>query len=134
MLFYAGRPVPMWLSEDTDLPNAWGGGDPFPAAGITNLLSDIFLCILLRKNKKVLLHERKSHTAHAAHQSWFCAVGGTPIQAMGGRVPQCSPLGTPVQDLGYPHPRQDQWQDWGTLYPPKEGTRDRGGKWTDTHL
>ena len=33
MLFYAGRPVPMWLSEDTDLPNAWGGGDPFPAAG-----------------------------------------------------------------------------------------------------
>ena len=38
MLFYAGRPVPMWLSEDTDLPNAWGGGDPFPAAGTMNLL------------------------------------------------------------------------------------------------
>ena len=34
ILFYAGRPVPMWLSEDTDLPNAWGGGDPFPAAGM----------------------------------------------------------------------------------------------------
>ena len=34
MLFYAGRPVPMWLSEDSDLPTAWGGGDPFPAAGM----------------------------------------------------------------------------------------------------
>ena len=40
-----------------------------------------------RSNKTVLLHDRKRHTAHAIHPSWFLALGGGGGGGEGG-VPQ----------------------------------------------
>ena len=95
----------------------------------------------LKKNKKVLLRERKRHTArrvasarYAALSNWW-GVGGTPsssgwrgypIQSRVGGVTPSSPdrgVGTPVQTLGAVLPPSAEWGspcldlEWGIPHP-----------------
>ena len=68
-------------------------------------------------NKKVLLHERKKHTARRVASTPSIVLSGAGV-----------PWGTPSQDrgtLGYPHSDLDRhppsWPSWGTPHPDLAG-------------